>query len=152
MFPQEYILNPKIFCISHWFKRFGYVQHSGVYSGVSLFFLSLKLISSYSSIVYFPDMIFKESALRPILSSIRDVSLSIYLYIYIYVPFPCDSPRGAKEVPGEQSRLPLWHLYPENDTFNYWPSEYMIRSRLPPWHQYPENVTLNNWPSNHMIR
>ena len=29
------------------------------------------------------------------------------------VTFPCDSPRGAKEVPGEQGCLPPWHQYPE---------------------------------------
>ena len=27
--------------------------------------------------------------------------------------FPCDSPRGAKEVPGEQSRLPSFHQCPD---------------------------------------
>ena len=32
----------------------------------------------------------KESALRPILSSSRNVSLSIYLYIYLYVPLSCN--------------------------------------------------------------
>ena len=38
------------------------------------------------------------------------VVMSIYVYIYIfriYVPSPCDSPRGAKKVPREQSRLSL---------------------------------------------
>ena len=28
-----------------------------------------------------------------------------------FVPFLCYSPRGAKEVPGEKSCLPLWHQY-----------------------------------------
>ena len=32
---------------------------------------------------------------------------------FVVVPFPCDSPRGAKEVPGEQIRLPPCHQYPE---------------------------------------
>ena len=27
----------------------------------------------------------------------------------LFVPFSCDSPRGAKQVPGDQSRLPQWH-------------------------------------------
>ena len=45
----------------------------------------------------------------PIQSSSRDVCLSVC----VFVPFPCDSPRGAKEVPGEQSHLPPWHQYPE---------------------------------------
>ena len=31
----------------------------------------------------------------------------------IVFPFPCDSPRWAKEVPGEQRPLPPWHKYPE---------------------------------------
>ena len=40
-------------------------------------------------------------------------SLVFKMSVYIYVLFPCDSPRGAKEEPGEQSRLPPWHQYPE---------------------------------------
>ena len=39
--------------------------------------------------------------------------MSVYVYICLSVPFPCDSPRGVKEVPGEQSHLPPWHQYPE---------------------------------------
>ena len=34
----------------------------------------------------------------PIRSSSRNVCLFIYVWIYLYVPFPCDCPRGAKEV------------------------------------------------------
>ena len=38
------------------------------------------------------------------------VAMSMYLYIWVSVclsvPFPCDSPRGAKDVPEEQSCLP----------------------------------------------
>ena len=53
--------------------------------------------------------LFKESALKPILSSSRDVRL----FVTLFVTFPCDSPRGANEVPGEQSPLQQWHQYPE---------------------------------------
>ena len=34
----------------------------------------------------------------------------------LVVPFPCNSPRGAKEIPGEKSCLPPWHHYPEKCT------------------------------------
>ena len=34
-------------------------------------------------------------------------------------PFPYDSPRGAKDVPGEQSHLPPWHQYPEQIYHHY---------------------------------
>ena len=32
--------------------------------------------------------------------------MSVRHLLLIVVPFPCASPRGAKEVPGEQSRIP----------------------------------------------
>ena len=44
---------------------------------------------------------------------IRSSSWNVCVYDYIYVPLPCDSPREAKEVPGEQSCLQPWHQYPE---------------------------------------
>ena len=43
----------------------------------------------------------------PIRSSSRDVRPFVQCHLLCVVPFPCDSPRGAKEVPGEQSRLSL---------------------------------------------
>ena len=47
-------------------------------------------------------------------SSSRDVRPFVVCCCLLrVVPFPCDSPRGAKEVPGEQSCLPPWHQYPE---------------------------------------
>ena len=33
--------------------------------------------------------------------------------MFVVVPFPCDCPRGAKEVPGEQSCPSRWHQYPD---------------------------------------
>ena len=40
------------------------------------------------------------------------VAMSVRLFIVC-----CPLPRGAKEVPGEQSCLPRWHQYPEKHTF-----------------------------------
>ena len=44
---------------------------------------------------------------------IRSSSCKVCPWLGDFVPFPFDSPRGAKEVPGEQSCLLLCHQYPE---------------------------------------
>ena len=37
------------------------------------------------------------------------VAMSVCCHLFVVVPFSYNSPRGAKEVPGEQSCLPPWH-------------------------------------------
>ena len=53
--------------------------------------------------------------------------------VCVYVPFPCDSPRGVKEVQREQSQIPQWHQYPEK--------MYIITNGSPPPH--PATPPLN---------
>jgi hypothetical protein len=38
---------------------------------------------------------------------------AVCVFVCVSIPSPWDSPRGANEVPGEQSCLPPWHQYPE---------------------------------------
>ena len=45
------------------------------------------------------------------------VAKSVQDFLTMFVPFPCDSPRGAKEVPGEQSCPSPWHQYPEKKIY-----------------------------------
>ena len=66
--------------------------------------LRIWLQMEFTSNVYLPNW-----PTGPIWSSSRNV----HVFIYISVPFSWNSPRGAKEVLGEQSCLPLWHQYPE---------------------------------------
>ena len=53
--------------------------------------------------------LFKESALRPILSSSRDVSLYIYLSVYISVPSPCNFIQGLSLALRLHDQIPASH-------------------------------------------
>ena len=68
-------------------------------------------------------LLFKESALRPILSSSRDVRLSVCLF----VPFPCDFFQGLLLALRSHDQIPAsqWSTHPSPpnpSTFNLQPS------------------------------